>query len=244
MNIKVINAKEDPDVIEKIKTSTSITNVDYKLLDFNSYQKIYPERNIEDMEKSILEIGLIEAPVVSINKDRYTILSGNTRCKALFNIIESGKEFKFGNRTYKKLIPVRISEGLNSTEELNYFLETNLTQRQLSTSERIELAKNLEILYEKEKEKGNILATNVKKWIAHYSGLSEKTSQTIRNEIRRGKKQKKTNGENFVSYLNKVNKRIRKCCENDYSNSERTNIIDELDDIVDAVNIFKKNNQV
>lgn len=108
----------------------------------------YDQEHVDRLYYSILENGLIE-PITVYLKDRsketYTILSGHTRLAAIKKLTEE---------EYKRIFPLGIPASVinkpdTEIDEKIIIHEANLTGRDLSPKERMELIVELKELYEK-----------------------------------------------------------------------------------------------
>lgn len=105
-----------------------------------STNNFYGIREIEELEDSIKESGLLHNLVVRKLNDKYEILSGERRYHALK---------KLG---YKK-VPCQVKE-LNDLDSELLLIQANSKQRELTPTEKMEAIKRLKIIYDKKRKNG------------------------------------------------------------------------------------------
>lgn len=241
--IKVIANTHSPDEIEQVQKISKTIPIDYKLLYPFKYQDLIKKGNISEIEQSIRKIGLLEPVIAVKNNERYEILSGHTRYEALVRIIEGNefKGYKFRNKMYFKEIPVDIMKDINETTKLSIFYDSNVTQRDLSREEKRELAKQWAKLIINNNNGMNI--KNRKKFIAQKANVSEKTAQTIINEVK-GKKEKLSEIDKFVKKLSNSSRIIRNQKFSSLTNNDRSVIYKYLSELEQEINDLKTRCQV
>lgn len=91
------------------------------------------EFKMQELKESILENGLLHAPVVWQKEDkRYTMLSGHNRKNVYQQLFEETQ-----NEKYKKMFCyVKMDKELTEDEARSIIIDTNFVQRQLSHKEK------------------------------------------------------------------------------------------------------------
>ena len=133
--------------LDAVESGRAMKNIPISKI-FENTLNDYDKEHVDRLYYSILENGLIE-PITVYLKDRsketYTILSGHTRLAAIK---------KLNEEEYRRIFPLGIPASVinkpnKKTDEKIIIHEANLTGRDLSPSERMELIVELKSLYEK-----------------------------------------------------------------------------------------------
>lgn len=242
-DIQVITNIHSPNEIEQVQKISKTIPIDYKLLYPFKYQNLIKKGNTNEIEESIRKIGLLEPIIAVKNDEKYEILSGHTRYEALVRIIEDKdfKGYKFRNKIFFKEIPVDTMNDINEMTKLSVFYDSNVTQRDLSREEKRELARQWATLIINSDDGMKI--KNRKKFIAQKANVSEKTAQTIINEVN-GKKEKQSELDKFVKKLSDSSRIIRKQKFNSLSNNDRNTIKKYLLELEQEIKDLKTRCQV
>lgn len=209
-NIEIVDSNFEANALEISKMTSKTIPVDYKSLVPHENNEIFKEGKVEEMKKSIMEIGLQQPIVVIRNNDKYKILCGHTRYEALKQIIEveGSKGYRFQNKTYSQEIPVMILENIDKITELKILFETNSTQRSLSNEEKRESARKWAMIFDNYKDDPSLKLTNKKKFVAEMVGISDRTAQRTINEMK-GKQSQLSEIDKYVKKIESVSRMLR-----------------------------------
>lgn len=100
-------------------------------------------KDIEDLKQSIARIGIINAIVVSVADDKYTLVAGERRLRAA---LELGLT----------QVPIRIFEGLSPSEREVIELEENIKRKELTWRDQVRAIGRLHEIYKARDENWKI----------------------------------------------------------------------------------------
>ncbi len=131
---------------------------------FANKKNFYEIVDIEELEEDIFINGLNHNLVVRKKGDKYEIISGERRYRAIRNLVENGQ-------TKFKKIPCKVI-NLNDVDTEIVLIQANAQTRILSDSDRLKQIERLTKLYTQKKKKGEKIG-KIKEIISKDTGLSE-----------------------------------------------------------------------
>ena len=146
----------------------------------NPLNNLFPitEEDVNWFKDNILEVGLGEALVVVKSGDRYRLLSGERRYRAIMSIFGEGKTYRYVHKELKDMIPVTIHEDFkNEDEEYEALIGYN-SKRVMSKEDLKKLALNLSDYYDKKKADGDKIKGRKVEYISMMIGYSPRTITT------------------------------------------------------------------
>ncbi|MCH4200164.1 MAG: ParB/RepB/Spo0J family partition protein [Clostridium tyrobutyricum] len=149
----------------EVKSSFNIRNIDINLL-VPSEKNFYRIEDIEKLAEDIELNGLYHNLIVRKLKDeeKYEILSGERRYKALKMLYEGGND-KFSK------VPCKLGEWDDTDAEI-VLIQSNAEVRQLSDIEKIKQIERLEVLYKLKKNRGEKIPGKLRDKIGEDMGMS------------------------------------------------------------------------
>ena len=163
---KPIDTNKFADIMA-IESGRALKNIPLDKLNANKLNN-YNQEHVDRLYYSILENGLYDPLTVyqsNIARNEYTVLSGHSRLAAIKKLTD--EEYK---RWFVHGVPCNvIEEPETEIDEKIVIHEANLTGRELSQAERVNLVAELKSLYE---EKGY---TDITKKLSEQLSVSERT---------------------------------------------------------------------
>lgn len=112
------------------------------------YRKAFPEKEMADLEASILQIGLLHPPTVELSvldvlkgdgreHEHWILRAGERRLRVLKKILSEGKTFKFGTLEYYASIPCVNYNELTDLERVEIEVQENLNREEFHWKERV-----------------------------------------------------------------------------------------------------------
>lgn len=160
--------KLNTDMFQTTLTETIVEEISINKLDsFKGHPfKLYEGEKLEEMKKSIKELGVVNPIIVRSKKDgKYEILSGHNRVNA-------------SKLLGKKTVPAIIKNDLSESEAELIVVETNVAQRGFSELRPSEKARAIHMRHEAMKKQG--IRKDLIKDINEY--MKNLTNETIANE--------------------------------------------------------------
>jgi ParB family chromosome partitioning protein len=154
------NFKGIADKVNKLdgKQDFNLQNIDIEKI-IPSEKNFYGMRDIEELAEDIKTNGLYHNLVVVPYEDRYKILSGERRYRALKIL------------GYKK-VPCQVRENLNEVDSEIMLIQANAKTRELTNSEKMKQVQRLDELYKEKRRNGEKLEGKTRDLIGKDLGLS------------------------------------------------------------------------
>jgi DNA modification methylase len=113
----------------------------------NRQRKEFPQKDLEDLKKSILSKGLLHPPVV--RNDGHTLIAGERRLRAITDLYNEGKRIHYdGVEVPSMQLPVNKLTDLDPIDIMEAELEENVVRQDLTWQEKAEATHRLQELRE------------------------------------------------------------------------------------------------
>ncbi|MGB4984226.1 MAG: ParB/RepB/Spo0J family partition protein [Erysipelotrichaceae bacterium] len=152
----------------KLGKTIYVNTADLKENEFNKNREI---KDVELLAENILSLCLQQPLVVKPENDKYVIITGHRRYRAIKQIIDSGKEYSYNGKWLSKTIPVVVLDTNNSIEEELAILQSNAHNEDDLKEKKRRVQKALE-LYEKMVPKP---IGRKNEWVASITGYSSRS---------------------------------------------------------------------
>lgn len=196
------------------------------------YEQEDSPEEMEELKESIIKNGLQQPITVTRSGDSLIVMSGHRRCKALNKIFKEQDSVKFNGKDINvDTVPLIIqAEYKTEEEQFNCLVASNKyrTIKPATTAKIIEKAKSY---YETQVSEGIKEKGRTRDKIAKIAGVSGRTVD------RYLKQPKDEDAARYVKKINSTTKLIRTIKIYNFSNSDRMNIREATERLVDAINI-------
>lgn len=187
------------DSLKSIMTSASLKEANSSNFKFVDINKIIEnpfndgrqnEENIQNIKESIEQAGLLNALIVVPEKDKYMLISGHARLKALKEL----NVYTFnGVAHYTDEVPVFINNSISSTLEKNLNVIRANGQKDETVEDKIETTKKVLEIYNIYRKDGRFTEKeNKRHFISTITGYSESSVKNYLKAINNNDTQKST----------------------------------------------------
>lgn len=147
-------------------------------------------KRIDALAEEIMETGFRSVIEVYPDKDKYKIIAGETRFRAL------QKAYETTNRPEFAYIPCFINEADTDIARRRRLIMDNMLQRDLTPAQKLQAIEELQKSYKEEKKSGHKLPGRIQYLIAQNIGMKKSQVGTYQKIIKNGSNELKENIQN------------------------------------------------
>ncbi|MBQ0036210.1 MAG: ParB N-terminal domain-containing protein [Firmicutes bacterium] len=233
MDNNLVGGLYNIDMLEELEKGKA-EDVEIKLIEENKLNDIYDKRDLTDLKETIVKDGLLQPLVAYKKNDKYILISGHHRLRAIKELLSEGKDVLFFGKKIRDTVPVLIHKGFKDTnEELLVILHSNIG-RKLSDDETDRISSEIiridsEMYPTKQsRPKGETKRKSIEK-------ISPISAKTIERHTNKTTDEKDVKYKNIISKLNRFKNYISSIDLLDLGNMEKQNIkikIEEINEIL------------
>lgn len=166
--------------MENAPISLEIGLIDCDPDNFFAEDQEIEQKRIELMAEEIKEMGFRSVIEVKPCADRYRLIAGETRLKAMKRLYEETKDPKY------QFIPCFIDKDEVTNNQRRRLIMDNLLQRELTPATKMKAIEELQKLYKADKEAGVKVVGRISDLIAKDMGLGKSQVGTYQTVINKG----------------------------------------------------------